>query len=196
MWTHWTRVLYYVVITWQSNLPISQFNSPCNEHTSVWSMFVYNTILLLFVCLETFDVTVHNETLTLQSPMKPWRHNPQWNLDVTVPNEPLTSQSPMTPCILLTGIFVVWYMYRIVNTGLISTEALTDILALYVGLMYNHVFSDKSFTYTGYRVIQVDRTAAVPTGCVTIELHVYNTYTLFSFFFLYFSRNPRVTREL
>ena len=22
--------------------PISQFNSPCNEYTSVWSMFVYN----------------------------------------------------------------------------------------------------------------------------------------------------------
>ena len=142
------------------------------------------------------DVTIPNETLTSQSPMNPWRHSPQWTLDVTVPNEPLTSQSPMTPCILLTGIFVVWYMYRIVNTGLISTEALTDILALYVGLMYNHVLSDKSFTYTGYRVIQVDRTAAVPTGCVTIELHVYNTYTLFSFFFLYFRRNPRVTREL
>ena len=87
-------------------------------------------------------------------------------------------------------------MYRIVNTGLMSTEALTDILALYVGLMYNHVLSDKSFTYTVYRVIQVDRTAAVPTGCATIEVHVYNTYTLFSFFFLYFRRNPRVTREL
>ena len=26
----WTRVLYTVVITWQSYPPISQFNSPCN----------------------------------------------------------------------------------------------------------------------------------------------------------------------
>jgi len=39
----WTRVLYSVVITWQSNQPISQYNSPCNEFTSDWSMFVYNT---------------------------------------------------------------------------------------------------------------------------------------------------------
>ena len=38
-----TRVLYSVVLTRQSNPPISQFNSPCNEFTSVWSMFVYNT---------------------------------------------------------------------------------------------------------------------------------------------------------
>ena len=38
----WTCVLYHVVITWQSNPPISQFNSPCNEFTSVWSLCVYN----------------------------------------------------------------------------------------------------------------------------------------------------------
>ena len=42
MCIQWTRVLYSVVITWQSDPPISQFNSPCNELTSVWSMFVYN----------------------------------------------------------------------------------------------------------------------------------------------------------
>jgi len=42
MCIQWTRVLYYVVITRQSNPPISQFNSPCNEFMSVWSMFVYN----------------------------------------------------------------------------------------------------------------------------------------------------------
>ena len=41
-----THVLYSVVITWQSNPPISQFNSPCNEFMSVWSMFVYNTYTL------------------------------------------------------------------------------------------------------------------------------------------------------
>ena len=39
----WTRVLYSVVITRQSNAPISQFNSPCNVFTSLRSMFVYNT---------------------------------------------------------------------------------------------------------------------------------------------------------
>jgi len=37
-----TRVLYSVEITRQSNPPISQFNSLCNEFTSFWSMFVYN----------------------------------------------------------------------------------------------------------------------------------------------------------
>ena len=43
MCVQWTRVLYSAVITRQSNPPISQFNSPCNEFTSFWSMFVYNT---------------------------------------------------------------------------------------------------------------------------------------------------------
>jgi len=38
MCIQWTRVLYSVVITLQSNPPISQFKSPCNEFTSVWSM--------------------------------------------------------------------------------------------------------------------------------------------------------------
>ena len=36
MCIQWTRVLYYVVITWQPNTSILQFNSsPCNEFTSV-----------------------------------------------------------------------------------------------------------------------------------------------------------------
>jgi len=48
MCMYWTHVLYSVVITWQSNPPNSQFNSPCNEFTSVWSMFVYNTCIDLF----------------------------------------------------------------------------------------------------------------------------------------------------
>ena len=39
----WTRVLYSVVITWQSNPPVSQFFSLWNVFKSVWSMFVYNT---------------------------------------------------------------------------------------------------------------------------------------------------------
>jgi len=42
MCIQWTRVLYSVVLTRQSNPPISQFNSPCNEFTGVWSMFVYS----------------------------------------------------------------------------------------------------------------------------------------------------------
>jgi len=42
MCIQWTRVLYSVVITQQSNPPISQFISPCNDFTSVWSMCVYN----------------------------------------------------------------------------------------------------------------------------------------------------------
>ena len=42
MCLQWTCVLYSIVITRQSNPPISQFNSLCNEFTSVWSMFVYN----------------------------------------------------------------------------------------------------------------------------------------------------------
>ena len=40
MGIQWARVLYSVVITRQSNPPISQFNRPYNEFTSVWSMFV------------------------------------------------------------------------------------------------------------------------------------------------------------
>jgi len=42
MFIQWTRVLCSVVITQQSNAPISQFNSLCNEFTSVRPMFVYN----------------------------------------------------------------------------------------------------------------------------------------------------------
>ena len=37
------RVLYPVVIAGQSNTPVSQFNGPCTEFTSVWSMFTCNT---------------------------------------------------------------------------------------------------------------------------------------------------------
>jgi len=42
MCIQWTLVLYSVVITQQS----TQFNSPCNEFMSVWSMFVYNNIYI------------------------------------------------------------------------------------------------------------------------------------------------------
>ena len=43
MCIQWTRGLYSVVVTRQSNPPISQFNRPCNEFTIGWPMFVYNT---------------------------------------------------------------------------------------------------------------------------------------------------------
>jgi len=45
MCIQWKHVLNSVVITQQSNPPILQFTSLCNEITSVWSMFVYNTYL-------------------------------------------------------------------------------------------------------------------------------------------------------
>jgi len=43
---HWAHVPYYFVIT-QPIPPISQFNSPRNEFTSVWLMFVYNTYIFI-----------------------------------------------------------------------------------------------------------------------------------------------------
>ena len=41
-----TSVLYSVVITPQSNPPFSEFNRPCNEFLSVWSVFPNNTSLV------------------------------------------------------------------------------------------------------------------------------------------------------
>jgi len=51
MCKQWTHVLYSVVITLQSNSPSSQFNSLCNEFTSVWPMFV--TIFVINACVCT-----------------------------------------------------------------------------------------------------------------------------------------------
>ena len=48
----WTRVIYSLVITRQSNPPISQFNSPCNEFTSFWSMFLYNKPFVSFCSIH------------------------------------------------------------------------------------------------------------------------------------------------
>ena len=45
MCIQWTRVLYSVVLTRQSNPPISQFNRLYNEFTSVWSILPYYTYL-------------------------------------------------------------------------------------------------------------------------------------------------------
>jgi len=36
MCIQWTRVIYYVVIRWQSNPLISQFSRPCNAFMGVW----------------------------------------------------------------------------------------------------------------------------------------------------------------
>ena len=57
MCIQWTRVLYSVVITWTSNLPISQF-SPCNEFKSVWSMCVYNTTELRTHVICVYDTNL------------------------------------------------------------------------------------------------------------------------------------------
>ena len=54
MCIQWTRFLYYVVLTWPSNATISQFNSPWNEFTSVWSMLVYNSCI---ACPDNMNVT-------------------------------------------------------------------------------------------------------------------------------------------
>jgi len=48
------HVFYTVVITRQSNPPISTFSSLCNEFTSVWSIFVYS---MLKVCWIKHKVT-------------------------------------------------------------------------------------------------------------------------------------------
>jgi len=37
-----TQGIYSVVITHQSNPPVSKFSSLCNEFSSVWSMFPCN----------------------------------------------------------------------------------------------------------------------------------------------------------
>jgi len=54
MCIQWTHVLYSIVITWQSNQPISQFNSLCNELTRFWSMFVYNIYNLAISFLPAY----------------------------------------------------------------------------------------------------------------------------------------------
>ena len=46
-----------VVITRQSNPPISQFNSTFNEFTSDWSMFVYNSRVFLNWTILTMHMT-------------------------------------------------------------------------------------------------------------------------------------------
>jgi len=44
--------VFYTEITRQSDPPISQFNSPCDGFTSVWSMVVPNTTVSFdFVCV-------------------------------------------------------------------------------------------------------------------------------------------------
>jgi len=56
MCIQWTRVLDSVGITWQSNSPISKFNSLCNELTNVWSMFVYSTLNMKHWAALTFGL--------------------------------------------------------------------------------------------------------------------------------------------
>jgi len=67
---HWSRVIYSVVIVWQSNPSISQFNSPCNEFTSVWPMFVYKTSLYISAnhVTTTHKPIARKYNITLSSP--------------------------------------------------------------------------------------------------------------------------------
>ena len=74
MCIQWTHVLYSVVITRQSNSPISQFNSLCNEFTSVWTMFVYNTLSYSLQRLNKLGATAHVITI-LSARVK--RRNPK-----------------------------------------------------------------------------------------------------------------------
>ena len=46
---HWTWVIYSVVITWQSNPPISQFSIPCNECTWVSGQSSYAVLSYVVV---------------------------------------------------------------------------------------------------------------------------------------------------
>ena len=78
------------VITRQSNPPISQSNSLCNEFTSVWSMFVYSSINdVVFFCTylrgkgSSLTIVVDHlffgqepviYHITLQHPDKSWIH--------------------------------------------------------------------------------------------------------------------------
>ena len=74
MCIQWTHVLYSVVITRQSNSPISQFNSLCNEFMSVWTMFVYNTLSYSLQRLNKLGATAHVITI-LSARVK--RRNPK-----------------------------------------------------------------------------------------------------------------------
>ena len=52
-----------VVISRQSHSPILQFNSPCNEFMSVWSMFVYKC--LVYVCLQVFGQCLYTSVWSM-----------------------------------------------------------------------------------------------------------------------------------
>ena len=57
MYIQWTRVLYSVVIKWQSNPRISQFNSPYNKFTSFCSsLYTLHEVFIMLLLLKTFIV--------------------------------------------------------------------------------------------------------------------------------------------
>ena len=70
MCIQWTHVLYSVVITQHSNLPISQFSRPCNIFTSVWSMIscyirkCYRCLLRSHVLLRYHNVDLEKHVDT------------------------------------------------------------------------------------------------------------------------------------
>ena len=57
MYIQCTRVLYSVVIKWQSNPRISQFNSPYNKFTSFCSsLYTLHEVFIMLLLLKTFIV--------------------------------------------------------------------------------------------------------------------------------------------
>ena len=63
MCIQWTRVLYSVVITWQSNSTISQFNSPCND-SRVSGQCLYTIYVIQFIWVISYTQTLHYGQIT------------------------------------------------------------------------------------------------------------------------------------
>jgi len=73
MGIQWTRHIHSVVITRQSNQPVSKFNRLCNEITSVWSMFpcnkhtyTRNLLVTLFFVIELCKRAYPSNRLTVE----------------------------------------------------------------------------------------------------------------------------------
>ena len=82
MCIQWTRVLYSGVITRQSKPPISQFNSLCNEFTSFWSMFVYNTLCTVYwsIISQCIYLLVYNQSGYLLTGLQSVRVSTYWSI--------------------------------------------------------------------------------------------------------------------
>ena len=70
MCIQWMHIIYCVVITWQSNPHISQFDSLYNESTSVLSMFVYKLQYHWAICFVLFSDVQKLVTDRMNSPTR------------------------------------------------------------------------------------------------------------------------------